>query len=303
MIVLNLKRFKSYLIIERGVGDICTQSYLDTIKRFFKATGVKDPTKEQVIDYMMDFHDAGYSYTYTTNTMLALEHYMSFMGYPMIMKRPRRPDRRVEDWLTEQEMARIFAYCKNIREKTIIALLAYTGIRNRELCKLRVKDIDFEAQTIFIKAGKGLKDGVVCVAPSALNIIAKYLSKYNRTPDQTILFSIEGSRINQHMRPSAIRKHVKIISKRAGITRRIYPHMFRHSLAMNMLLRGGDIYSVKEQLRHSYLSTTEKYVKSHPQIMKNNYQIFAPNYIWGNAEFSAKPNFIFTGSNNYKFNN
>lgn len=46
------------------------------------------------------------------------------------------------------------------------------------------------------------------------------------------------------------------------------------SNAMNMLLRGCDLYSVKEQMRHEFISTTEIYIKSNPQTLRNNYQIF-----------------------------
>ena len=279
--MLDYKRFKSYLVIECGIGGKCADSYLSALRRFCAVTHIGKPKKDDIINYMMVFHEKEYSYSHTVNTMLALEHFMRFIGREMRMQRPRKPKTRIEYWLSEQEIARLFVYCKNIREKTMIALLAYTGIRNLELCNLKVRNIDFERQTVFIKAGKGLKDGVVCIAPLALNIIIKYLKKYQRGYDDTLLFSIEGNRIGQKMRTSAIRKHVRVIAKRTGINKRTYPHLFRHSLGMNMLLKGCDIYSVKEQLRHTFLSTTEIYIASNPQIMKNNYQVFVPNYYWG----------------------
>jgi len=279
--MFNYRRFKSYLVIEVGIGDKCANSYLDALRRFYEATRIWEPEKDDIINYMMMFHQKDYSYSHTVNTMLALEHFMRFIGRDMRMQRPRKPKTKIEYWLSEQEIARLFVYCKNIREKTIIALLAYTGIRNLELCNLKVRNIDFENQTVFVKAGKGLKDGVVCIAPPALNIITKYLREYPRDYEQTLLFSIEGYRIGQKMRPSAIRKHVRVIAKRTGINKRTYPHLFRHSLGMNMLLKGCDIYSVKEQLRHTFLSTTEIYIASNPQIMRNNYQVFVPNYFLG----------------------
>ena len=302
MIMQDLKKFRAHLIVRKGIGDICADSYVNSIKRFFKATSLDEPGEDDIIDYLMEYHERGMSYSYVVNTMLGLEHYMEFLGKPIKLSRPRKPKRIIEDWLTEQEIARLFVYCKNTREKIIIALLAFTGIRNLELCRLRVKDIDFQAQTVFIKGGKGLKDGIVCIAPPSASIVAQYLKEYRRHPDQTLLFSIEGSRIGRPMLPGAIRKHVKTIAKRAGLEKRIYPHEFRNSLAMNMLLRGCDIYSIKEQLRHTFLSTTEIYIRSNPQIMRNNYQVFAPNYIWGNFDFMATPQFVFTGSNNYNFN-
>lgn len=281
--MINYRRFKTYLIVERGIGDRCANSYLGAIRRFYEATKLFEPDRDDIFEYMMMFHEKGYSYSHTVNTMLALEHYSNYIGKEIRMQRPRKPKLRIEDWLTEQEIARMFVCCKNIREKTIIALLAYTGIRNEELCKLKVKNIKIENQTIFIKAGKGLRDGVVCIAPPAVNIVSNYLKEYPRKSDKTLLFSIEGNRMGEEMRTGALRKHVHLIAKRAGINKRVYPHLFRHSLGMNMLLKGCDIYSVKEQLRHTFLSTTEIYIASNPQIMKNNYQVFVPNYYWGNV--------------------
>ncbi len=298
----NYHRFKSYLVIEKGIGDLCANEYLDSVRRFYEATGLFEPAKDDIINYMMTYHEKGFSYSYTVNTMLSLEHYMAFIGQELKMQRPRKPNTKVEDWLTEQEMARLFVYCKNVREQTILVLLAYTGIRNLELCSLLTRNINFESQTVFIKAGKGLKDGVVCIAPVALGVIMEYLKEYPRRPEETLLFSIEGNRYSEKMRPGAIRKHVKIIAERAGINRRIFPHLFRHSLAMNMLSRGCDIYSVKEQLRHVFISTTERYIASNPQIMRNNYQVFVPQYQWGAPQFNATPKHVFMGSNSLTFN-
>lgn len=298
----NYIRFRSYLIVELGITPRSADSYVADIKRFYNATSIEIPTRDDAVSYLMTFYEKGLSYSHTVNNILSLEHYFKFNGKNEKFERPKKPKTRVEDWLTEQEMARLFCFCKNIREQTIIAMLAYTGIRNFELCDLLVKNINFESQTIFIKAGKGLKDGVVCVAPNALSIIANYLKEYPRSSDQTLLFSVTGKRTDEKMRTCAIRKHIKVIVKRAGINRRIYPHLFRHSLAMNLLLRGADLYTVKEQLRHEFISTTEIYIKSNPQILRNNYPIFVPQYVWGVPTFQKGANQIFAGCNTYKFN-
>lgn len=299
---IKYSRFKSFLVVERGIMPDTANDYLATIRRFHESTGIAQPVKDDVVNYIMEFHEKGYSYSHIVNTTLALERYTEFLGNPFRLDRPRKPRTKVEDWLTEQEIARIFVSCKSIREQCIIALLAYTGIRNKELCNLKVRDVNFESQTVFIKAGKGLKDGTVCIAPVALDIVYEYLKAYDRQPNETILFSITGSRKGEKMRTGAIRKHVKKLAKRAGIERRVYPHLFRHSLAMNLLLKGADVYTVKEQLRHEFISTTERYLKSSPDILGNNYPIFVPQYVWGYSVAKRQPNCVFAGSSSIKFN-
>lgn len=278
--MVDYERFKSYLIVEKGIGNICSDSYSQAIKRFIKNTAIETPTKDDAIKYIMGFYSENKSYSHIVNTCLALERYTDFLGKPIKLGRPKKPKKIITGTLTETEMARMFAFCKNIREKTLLGVLAYTATRNLELCRLLVKDIDFRSNTVFIRGGKGHKDGLVFVSPACLDIIKEYIQHYRRKEEQTLFFSVAPNRKDDLLRTDAVRKTIKKIAKRAGIQRRIWPHLFRHSLAMNMLAKGCDIYSIREQLRHSYIDTTLIYVHSSPQVMQNRYQIFCPNYMW-----------------------
>lgn len=278
--MVDYERFKSYLIVEKGIGNICSDSYSQAIKRFIKNTAIEIPTKDDAIKYIMGFYSENKSYSHIVNTCLALERYSAFLGKPIKLGRPKKPKKIITGTLSETEIARMFAFCKNIREKTLLGVLAYTAIRNLELCRLLVKDIDFRSNTVFIRGGKGHKDGLVFVSPACLDIIKEYIQHYRRKEEQTLFFSVAPNRRDDLLRTDAVRKTIKKIAKRAGIQRRIWPHLFRHSLAMNMLAKGCDIYSIREQLRHSYIDTTLIYVHSSPQVMQNRYQIFCPNYIW-----------------------
>lgn len=278
--MIDYLRFTSYLIVEKGIGSICASGYCQGVKRFVKATGIEEPTKDDAIKYLMGFYSANKSYSHIVNTCLALERYSKFLGAPYKLGRPNKPKKIITGTLTEIEIARMFCFCANIREKAILGLLAFTGIRNLELCRLLVKDIDFRNNTVFIKGGKGHKDGIVCVSPSCLLVVKEYLQHYPRKSEETLFFSVALNRKDDFIRTGTVRKLVKKTAKRAGIQKRVWPHLFRHSLAMNMLLKGCDIYSIREQLRHSYIDTTLIYVHSNPQVMQNRYQIFCPNYIW-----------------------
>lgn len=267
--MVDYLRFQSYLIVEKGIGNICATGYSEAIKRFVKATGIEQPTKDDAIKYIMGFYNASKSYSYIVNTCLALERYSGFLGGALIkLGRPKKPRKIITGTLSETEIARMFAFCKNIREKTLLGVLAYTGIRNLELCRLLVKDIDFRNNTVFIKGGKGHKDGLVFVSPACLDVIKEYVQHYRRKEEQTLFFSIAPNRKDECLHTDAVRKTIKKIAKRAGIQRRVWPHLFRHSLAMNMLAKGCDIYSIREQLRHSYIDTTLIYVHSSPQVHK-----------------------------------
>jgi len=278
--MVDYVRFTSFLIVERGIGTICAASYVGSVKRFVKATGKEQPSKDDVINYLMGFYTSNKSYSHITNTTLALERYCEFLGAPLKLGRPKKPKRIVANTLTETEVARMFALCRNTRERALLGMLAYTGIRNLELCSLLVKDIDFQNKTVFIKGGKGQKDGIVCISEEGLAMIQEYLKEYPRENDETLFFTIARNRKHDKLSTGTVRKFVKTIARRAGIVKRVWPHVFRHSLAMNMLMKGCDIYSIREQLRHSYISTTFIYIHSNPKIMQNKYQVFCPSYMW-----------------------
>jgi len=269
-------------MVKFGIGEICTNSYIATVKRFVKLTGIEKPDEDVAIEYMMPFYEAKKSYSHIVNTSLGLERFSDYNGNPFRLGRPRKPKRIIKDTLTEQEVARMFVFSKNIREKALLAVLAYTGIRNLELCRLKVKDINFKEQTILVSRGKGNKDGIMCASPSCFEIIKGYLKQYPREEEQTLFFSIALNKAQDELQTGAVRKHIKKIARKAGIRKRVYPHLLRHSLAINMLLHGADIYTVQQQLRHENIETTLIYVYSNAIIMNNRYQIFAPNYTWGN---------------------
>ncbi|MDO8619507.1 MAG: tyrosine-type recombinase/integrase [Candidatus Daviesbacteria bacterium] len=236
---------------------------------------------DDAIKYIMGFYNTNKSYSHIVNTCLALERYSKFIvGTPIKLGRPKKPRRIITGTLQETEIARMFAFCKNTRQKAILGVLAYTGIRNLELTRLKVGNIDFRASTVFIQGGKGHKDGLVFISPACLIVVREYLQEYPRKDEETLFTSIARNRKDDALHTDAVRKTIKKIAKRAGIKRRVWPHLFRHSLAMNMLAKGSDIYSIREQLRHSYIDTTLIYVHSSPQVMQNRYQIFCPNYIW-----------------------
>jgi integrase/recombinase XerD len=76
-----------------------------------------------------------------------------------------------------------------------------------------------------------------------------------------------------------LRKLVHVVAKRARIQKRVWPHLFRHSLATNMLIRGAHILAIKEQLGHAFVETTMMYLHAAPTAMQCQYRFFAPSYL------------------------
>lgn len=269
-----MEDFKKFLFIKKGLQDVTVKGYVAGVKRMERRIGIR-PTNSQLEQYIYEIYNSNYSYSHKTNQALTIEHYTEFLGNPLKFGRQRKPKAIVKDTLTEAEITKMIFCCKNLKEKTIITLLAYSGIRNKELCNLKVKDCEISGNQIHVIQGKGLKDGVSQISTACSKLLQTYIQVNNLQSEDYLFETYQG---NQYT-GGALRKRVKIISIRANIFRRIYPHLFRHSLAVNMLIRGADIITLKNQLRHTLLDTTLHYLNSLILSERNSYAKFEPSYL------------------------
>lgn len=141
------------------------------------------------------------------------------------------------------------------RDKTIINLLYSTGIRVSELVNLENKDIDFNERTIRIN-GKGDKERIVIFDKETRFLIEQYL--YTKKEDSPYLFS---NRNGDKFSVRGIEKIIKKCGEKAGIKKKITPHILRHSFATHLLQNGADLKVIQQLLGHSSLSTTQIYTE------------------------------------------
>lgn len=218
-----------------------------------------------------------YSYSHVTNTMLAIEHYMELKGNPVKITRPRKPKRLYKEFLTESEISRMIATTSScIRKKAMITLLSYSGIRNVELCRLKVKDVDLGDNELFVLGGKNKKDRLTNISSECTRVLIEYLKQYPRENDDFLFTTL---RHNRQLASADLRKHIKIIAKKASIEKNVFPHLFRRSLASNLLSRGANIILIKNQLGHAYIDTTMIYIQSLSYREKSSYDFYKPNYM------------------------
>ncbi len=271
--------FRKYLLVSKGVSDVTIQGYVGSIKPMFRRMKTHYPiypTHEQITDYIAWMYDQEYSYHYIVNTSLAIEWWTKFHGYPIKLGRPRKPRTIIKDVLSEAEITRMIAITKNIREKAIITLLAYSGIRNKELCGLRVCDINLGDNMIRVLSGKGSRDRLIHISGDCSRVMLEYLNQYQRTPEDYLFTTLVR---NEKYSSWALRKLMKVLSNRADIRKRVYPHLLRHSLAVNLLRRGCNLVLIQRQLGHAYISSTEIYIASFPQRVQSQYHLFIPSYL------------------------
>ena len=140
-------------------------------------------------------------------------------------------------------------------ELTILELLFSTGLRVSELCSLNVDDIDLKKDEFSIR-GKGGKIRLVFLSDTAKSTLETYLKK--RKDMEEPLFINAGSRVTR-LTPRSIQRLIKYYATKAGITKKVTPHVVRHSFATDLLQNGADIRSVQALLGHASITTTQIY--------------------------------------------
>jgi site-specific recombinase XerD len=156
----------------------------------------------------------------------------------------------------------------------LVLILAYSGLRAREVCALRISDVNLAERSILVRDGKGSQDRIVHVSEDCIKVMQKYLLSDHRKKAAFLFMN----NTNNPLSPYALRKTIKRITKRTTLEKRVYPHLFRHSLATNLLINGCNLLAIKEQLGHRNIQTTFVYLHSTPMIRRAMYDRFCPRY-------------------------
>lgn len=162
-----------------------------------------------------------------------------------------------------------------LRDKALLELLYSTGIRLNELINLRMKDIDFNNETIKV-IGKGSKQRIVPFGRKAKDAMKQYLVSRNKLiPSRTngdsidaFFLSNRGLRLYPKVVYRIVSKYINAVSE----IERKSPHILRHTFATHLLSRGADLRAVKELLGHESLSTTQLYTHVTIDRLKRIYQ-------------------------------
>jgi integrase/recombinase XerD len=270
---MELEDFYDGLYARHGFCKVTVEGYKRTLSKILRDLGAEKPTARQIEKYIAEMHKKGYSYSHLRNTIIVLERYSKFLKRPIKLARPRKPQSIIKEVLTEAEIVRILAATKNIREKAILSILAYTGIRNKELCLLRVEDIDFENSIIKVVGGKFNKDRIVNIQRDGLRTVGDYLGEYKRDSKDWLFTTL--TRRSQYT-GWTLRKLVKVVSGRARIRKRVYPHLFRHSIASLLVQKGANLMTIMSLLGHKNYATTLIYAQFSPQRVAQEYNFYCP---------------------------
>lgn len=170
---------------------------------------------------------------------------------------PKVPHKQ-PDILSLKEVERLLAASTVSLVPTMVSMAAYAGgLRIGEACRLRPEDIDSARMLIHVRLGKGKKDRFVMLSEHLLMVLRAYWKKIQ--PQGGWIFP--GRKKGEPISRAAVGKALKAAAKKAGIRKRITPHLLRHSFATHLLEAGTDIRVIQVLLGHSSIRTTARYTR------------------------------------------
>ncbi|MHB1502042.1 MAG: tyrosine-type recombinase/integrase [Candidatus Dormibacteria bacterium] len=169
-----------------------------------------------------------------------------------------RPEQRVLDVLTRDEIQTMENSAKTERDKLIVRVLADCGLRLGEVLALRAEDLwePRRAEFALKVRGKGSRDRLVPVAPALYRRLRRHLTARSADRRDPVFVALRKGADGGYapLTKSGLEQAVRNLAREAGIEKRVYPHIFRHSFATEWLRRGGNIISLQRILGHSDLT-------------------------------------------------
>ncbi len=292
MTVDEFKReFLEYLEITKGRSLKTIENYDRYLTRylgFSKATSPADITDQSIREFRLWLNrqpaPMGTMKRKTQNFhLIALRAFLKYLTrrdvktlQPEKIELAKVPERSL-DLITPVELERILkapdlSTLRGVRDKAILELLFSTGLRVSELCSLD-SDIDLSRDEMSIR-GKGEKIRVVFLSPSAKQAVADYLKKRKDMEEALFVSYGRGKQKSGRLTPRAVELFVKHYAIKAGITKKVTPHVIRHSFATDLLENGADLRSVQALLGHANIQTTQVYTHVTDKHLRDIHQRF-----------------------------
>ncbi len=266
-------QFLEYLEIEKGRSVKTVENYDHYLTRYLGFSKLVSPaklTESSVREFRIALNRQGLKHKTQNYYLIALRAFLKFLRKRGIESlNPERIElakvgQRDLDLITHDELNRLMqaparSGLAALRDRAMLELLFSTGLRVSELCSLN-RDFDLTRDEFSVR-GKGEKVRVVFLSPGAKAAIKEY-EKKRADVDEALFIQLgknAGAAKELRLTPRSVERIVKHYAIKAGITRKVTPHVIRHSFATDLLENGADLRSVQALLGHQNISTTQVY--------------------------------------------
>ena len=290
----SLDRFLHYLIVEKGLSKNTIEAYSHGLNRFLnylrgKGTEeIREISKLDIREFLLFLKKKGLSSKTLARNLVSIRVFLRFLTEESILS--ANPAEEIESPKTAKTLPEILSLeevetlleqpdpqiLQGMRDRAMLEMLYATGMRVSELTRLQVNHVHLDAGYVLVY-GKGSKERIVPIGNEAIKWARRYMGetreKLLKKRESSFLFV---NRSGKPMSRQYFWKSIKAYGRRAGIRKRITPHLLRHSFASHLLERGADLRSVQLMLGHADISTTQIYTHVTGERLKKIHQRYHP---------------------------
>lgn len=282
------EKFRRYLLLEKSLSKSSVEAYMFDLRKLMEYVGTRDleltdVKHEDLLDFIACLHGLGISPRSQARIISGIRSFYKYLLIEEYIEQDpceliELPNlgRHIPEVLSVDEIDRIVNAIDDSkdeaqRDRAIIEVLYGCGLRVSELVNLKLTDISWKEEFVRV-IGKGNKQRLAPISTRALKQIEYYL------PFRSSIDVMKGeedylfiSKRGKHLSRITVFHIVKVLAERAGITKDISPHTFRHSFATHLLERGANLRAIQVMLGHESISTTEIY--THMDMSTLRYEI------------------------------
>lgn len=289
-----IDRYVAHIALERGLAENTRQAYAADVTRFLLWLREEEVRPECVrLEHLHRFawslHDVGISPRSTARILSGLRSFYRFLrldGYiehdPTELLETPKIGKHLPEVLSVNEIDRIqdaidLSQPEGHRDRAIVEVLYSCGLRVSELCSLRISDLALDDGYIRVQ-GKGSKQRLVPIGSRARKELDLWFIDRNALPippeEQDYVFV--SIRRKRHLSRITVFHWIKVYAERAGISKPISPHTFRHSFATHLLEGGANLRAIQAMLGHESITTTEIYTHIDRSFLREQILSFHP---------------------------
>lgn len=299
--------FSTYLPETCGVSPNTCNSYRDTFKLlllyFQEEKGVPANSIElrmlnrNLASDFLDWLEVQRKVSVTTRNqrlaaMKAFAHYVQYRNpeylencTDIIAMRPKKHEKPVIPFLTEEELKALLAQPDpstrhGLRDLTLLSLLYDSGARVQEITDLKLKDIRLTNPAMVTLTGKGRKARQVPLMKETCKLLDAYIRNFNLNSEpltSPLFFNQKGQALSRYGITYILKKYVSQAELDSD-TRKISPHVLRHTKAMHLLRAGVNMIYIRDFLGHVDISTTEVYARIDAEMKRKVFEEKVPNF-------------------------
>jgi integrase/recombinase XerC len=269
-------RYINYLEAERNASAYTVRNYKADLLDFFyflkkKKADSLEVDRKVLRDYLTSLTKQGIVKASIARKLSAIRSFYRYLvrekiisANPIEMVSSPKLDKRLPSFLTLEEVERLLnapdlSTPQGQRDRALLELLYASGLRVSELVNLDLNKIDLDTNEIRVW-GKGSKERMVLMGEPAAEALRNYLKQGRpKLLGEKRINALFLNRYGQRLPERRVQKMLEDYAKKAGIGKRVHPHILRHTFATHLLDGGADLRVVQELLGHARLSSTQIY--------------------------------------------